>query len=52
MAARSIVILLMMTMLLPMVTAQSSEAIDYGFGAELSDNPEDAPPYLQFLPSS
>ena len=51
MAARSIVILLMMTMLLPMVTAQSSEAIDYGFGAELSDNPEDAPLTYSYSPA-
>ncbi len=40
MAARGIVVILLTTLLAPMVSADVSSNIDYGFGAVLSDNPE------------
>ena len=43
MAARVIVVILLTTLLAPMVSADVSSNIDHGFGAELSDNPEEMP---------
>ena len=43
MAARGIVVILLTTLLAPMVSAQVESSVDYGYGAILSDNPEDAP---------
>ncbi len=51
MAARGIVVILLTTLLAPMVSADVSSNIDYGFGAELSDNPEDAPLTYEFSPA-
>ena len=51
MAARVIVVILLTTLLAPMVSADVSSNIDYGFGAELSDNPEDAPLTYSYSPA-
>jgi len=51
MAARGIVVILLTTLLAPMVSADVSSNIDYGFGAVLSDNPEDAPLTYEFSPA-
>ena len=51
MAARALVVLLLTTLIAPMVIAQSTSELDYGFGATLSENPEDAPLTYAFSPA-
>ena len=51
MAARALVILLLTTLIAPMAIAQSTNEIDYGFGAELSDNPNHAPLTYEYSPA-
>ena len=51
MAARGIVVILLTTLLAPMVSAQVESSVDYGYGAILSDNPEDAPLTYAYSPA-
>ena len=51
MAARALVVLLLTTLIAPVVIAQSTSELDYGFGATLSENPEDAPLTYAFSPA-
>ena len=51
MAARSLVIILLTTLLAPMVHAEADNTLNLGFGATLSDNPEDAPLTYAFSPA-
>ncbi|MEC7229299.1 MAG: hypothetical protein VXV95_04530, partial [Candidatus Thermoplasmatota archaeon] len=51
MAARAIVVMLLTTLLAPMVSAELIEETDFGFGATLSDNPDDAPLTYEYSPA-
>ena len=51
MAARSLVIILLTTLLAPMVHAEADNTLNLGFGATLSDNPDDAPLTYAFSPA-
>ena len=51
MAARGIVVILLTTLLAPMVSAQVESSVDYGYGAVLSDNPEEAPLTYAYSPA-
>ena len=51
MAARAIVVILLTTLLAPMVSAELSMETNFGFGANLSDNPDDAPLTYEFSPA-
>ena len=51
MAARAIVVILLTTLLAPMVSAELSMETNFGFGATLSDNPDEAPLTYEFSPA-
>ena len=51
MAARTLVVLLLTTLIAPMAIAQSTTELDYGFGATLSENPDDAPLTYEYSPA-
>ena len=51
MAARALVILLLTTLIAPMAIAQSTSELDYGYGAILSKNSDDAPLTYEYSPA-